>query len=511
MLLGVVIAVNLLALFFFARLDITDTREYSLSEASKEMARALDDPVIARLYFSEDLPYPYNLNSRYLRDILYEYRAYSGRNLRFEFVDPVKTDREVEARGMGIPAMQVNVIEKDKYELKKVYMGVAFLYEDKREVIPFVQSRANLEYELSSAIRKVTADSLPVVGFLTGHSENSFTTNLQIARQALQQLYEVQTVSITPGVLIPGDITTLVIAGPRDSVGQWDQYAIDQFVMRGGHLGVFYDPVIADMQLQTAASTQANWLEFLRHYGMAVNENLVLDAACSEIAVMEQQGLFTIQNRVRYPFIPNISDFNNEHLIGKDLQGVLLPFVSSLDSAAAQDAGLTFQWICRSSERTGVRRAPYYVSALQEFVQSQFTESPQVLAAAVTGVFHSIFPTGPPLDPAADGTTPADHLSTSVPSRMVIVGDADFCTDQAMRSPSNVSFFMNIVDWLTQDERLITIRSRNVTTRKLDEVSDAKRRTVKYANIFGPPLFVICVGLWRWQSRRRMKRGSQIT
>jgi ABC-type uncharacterized transport system involved in gliding motility auxiliary subunit len=70
---------------------------------------------------------------------------------------------------------------------------------------------------------------------------------------------------------------------------------------------------------------------------------------------------------------------------------------------------------------------------------------------------------------------------------------------------------MNIVDWLTQDERLITIRSRNVTTRKLDEVSDAKRRTVKYANIFGPPLFVICVGLWRWQSRRRMKRGSQIT
>jgi ABC-type uncharacterized transport system involved in gliding motility auxiliary subunit len=85
------------------------------------------------------------------------------------------------------------------------------------------------------------------------------------------------------------------------------------------------------------------------------------------------------------------------------------------------------------------------------------------------------------------------------------VGDADFCQDQGIRGGSNLTFFMNIVDWLTQDESLITIRSREVTSRPLDEVSDGRRRLIKYANIFGPPILVVLIGLWRWRNRRQAK------
>ena len=96
----------------------------------------------------------------------------------------------------------------------------------------------------------------------------------------------------------------------------------------------------------------------------------------------------------------------------------------------------------------------------------------------------------------------------SPPNRLVYTGDAEFCSEQQLsRNPSNASLFLNIVDWLTQEEGLISIRSREVVSRPLDEISDGKRQAVKYANIFGPPLLVIAFGVVRWQSRRRKKRG----
>jgi ABC-type uncharacterized transport system involved in gliding motility auxiliary subunit len=92
-------------------------------------------------------------------------------------------------------------------------------------------------------------------------------------------------------------------------------------------------------------------------------------------------------------------------------------------------------------------------------------------------------------------------------NRIVVVGDADCASDNGLRNPANAAFVMNVLDWLSQEEGLISIRSREVTVRPLDEVSEGNRALVKYANVFGPPLLVIFFGLWRWQSRRRRKAG----
>ncbi|HUU45118.1 MAG TPA: Gldg family protein [Acidobacteriota bacterium] len=506
-LIAVVVAVNLLGLFFFTRFDLTDARLYSLSEASKRLAGSLDDPVIIKLYFSEDLPAPYNANARYLKDQLYEYRAYSGDRVRFEFIDPIQTDREEEAMGLGIPPMQIQVLEKDKVELKKVYMGLVFLYEDRREVIPVVQSTRNLEYELSSAIRKVTTVELPTVGFLSGHGESGLYTNLQTVRQALEQLYYVRTITLSPGNLIDETISTLVIVGPTDSIPAWDQYAIDQFLMRNGKLAVCYDPVAADLQEQTATNRSLNWGEFLAHYGIRVNENLIIDAQCSQIAVTQQQGFIRFQNLVQFPYMPEVRTFNPDNLVSKDLEVVSFLFISPVDSTLADSLGLALQPLCWSSERSGIRRAPYYISLMQESVPEDFDQPPQVLGAAITGVFRSAFPGGPPVDPAVDRASLPDPMPAGMPGRLVVMGDADFCSDQGIRGGSNLTFFMNIVDWLTQDESLITIRSREVTSRPLAEVSDGQRRLIKYANIFGPSVLIVLLGVWRWQVRRRTKRS----
>jgi gliding-associated putative ABC transporter substrate-binding component GldG len=505
---GIVVVINLLALAFFVRFDLTDSKLYSLSDASKRIAQSLDDPVLVKLYFTEDLPAPYNQHARYLKDQLYEYRAFSGGQLRFEFIDPIKEEKEDEAQALRIPPIQVNAYEKDKIELKKVYMGVAFLYEDKKEVIPVVQSTRNLEYEISSAIQKLTAEVIPTIGVLQGHGEVDVFNEMQAGYQTLSKLYKVLPIQLQPGNLISADVATLLIIGPTDSVSAWDQYAIDQFIMRGGKVAAFYDPVEVDLQVQGATDRQTNWPGFLASYGIRFKPGLVVDARNSRIAVMQQQGFIRMQNIVEYPYLPQVFNFNPDNLIGKDLEAVDIPFVTALDSTLADSLGLLFQPICWSSENSGIRTAPYQMSPMQEFTNADFSQPFQILAGAIQGSFRTAFPAGPPADSGVDLTTLDPPLTESPDSRMVVAGDAEFGGDQQIsRNPSNAAMFLNIVDWLTQEEGLITIRSREVVSRPLEEVSDGARRGVKYANIFGPPLLIILFGVYRWQRRRSAKRG----
>lgn len=505
---AVIIAVNLLGLFLFTRLDITDERLYSLSDASKHLAESLEDPIVCKLYFSEDIPAPYNANARYLKDQLYEFRAYSGGQLRFEFIDPIKSNREQEAQGLGIPPLQVQAIEKDKMELKKVYMGLAFLYEDKKEVIPVVQTTNNLEYEISSAIRKVTAEKVPIVGVLAGHGEPESTNGLEVLMQSMGQLFDTRPVRLTPGQLIDNKIDVLLIIGPTESMGSWDQYAIDQFLMRGGRMAVFYDPVVTQLQQQQAMDRQTNWPGFLGYYGVGFKQGLVIDSRCTRIGVMQQQGNIRFQNVVEYPFIPQVTQFNPEHLIGKDLEAVEFAFVSPLDSTKVDGTNLSLVPICWSSDRSGLRHAPYDISPVQRFMQADFNEPWQILAAAIAGTFSTAFPDGAPPDSSISSAVLPPTLREVADNRIVVVGDADFATDNGQNNPANVAFVLNIVDWLTQDEGLIGIRSRNVAVRPLDEVSEGNRTLIKYSNVFGPPLLVVVFGLWHWQSRRRRKSGN---
>ena len=164
--------VNLISLNFFARADLTENKRYSISQSTKDVLRELDDVINIKVYFSKKLPPYLTTLTRQVRDVLDEYRAYAGRNLVIYFEDPTD-DPELQRRvhSLGIPPVQLNIIEKDKAEVMNAYLGIAVLFEDRSEVIPVVQNANNLEYDLTSAIVKVASDERRTVGFLTGHDE----------------------------------------------------------------------------------------------------------------------------------------------------------------------------------------------------------------------------------------------------------------------------------------------------------------------------------------------------
>ena len=148
---------NLISRNIFKRFDLTDTQMYSLSSSSQSVISKIDDLMTIKVYFSNDLPGNYANNRRYLQDILEEYIAYSKGNLRFEFIDPSSDeDMQLAAQQAGIQPVQLQVIENDKVEVKRVYMGLSILYQDNSEIIPVIQNTSGLEYSITTKIKKTS-------------------------------------------------------------------------------------------------------------------------------------------------------------------------------------------------------------------------------------------------------------------------------------------------------------------------------------------------------------------
>ncbi|MDY6915138.1 MAG: GldG family protein, partial [Candidatus Cloacimonadota bacterium] len=155
---AIIVFINLVSLSVFTRLDFSKGNIYSLADASKKAVENIDDRLIVKAYFSENLPGQYADARRYTEDLLSEYRAYSHGSLHYEFVDPANEEvLKEEAHKNQIFPVSMRVVEDDKLEIREVYMGLAFLYRGKTESIPMIENTRGLEYEITRTIKKITS------------------------------------------------------------------------------------------------------------------------------------------------------------------------------------------------------------------------------------------------------------------------------------------------------------------------------------------------------------------
>ncbi len=510
----ILLVLNLLSVNVFGRLDMTSGKIYSLSQSSKDLMRSLDDRVTIKCYFSDDIPQPYNANARYLKDQLGEYEAYGGKNLNFVFIDPVKENKEQEARGYGIPAVPIQTLAHDKMEIKNVYMGLAVLFADKKEVIPVVQNTATLEYEITRAIKKLVHHSIPKVGFVTGDGELTLDKDLTYINKVLSQEYQVEPLELRTLYEIPTDIQTVYLVGPKTKLSEYELYLLDQFLMRGGKLGLLIDKVNAQVQQGTAIPADPQMDPFLANLGVGVNNNMLIDVQNSQIAIQQQQGQFRFQSLREYPFFPKITDFSKKNLIVKDLQSMNMIYASSIDTTHFGSSGLNYEVLARTSKQSGIQVPPYNIDPFRQWTKIDFNQQGLPLGVAITGNFKSFFAGKPKPQPdtvITQGTAGLDtRLDQGDKGRVVVWGDADFVSDQVLRDQSNLIMFQNMTDWLSEDEGLISIRSKDVSVRPLKVVEDSTRGVVKFMNIILMPLLVVLFGVARWQIRKQNRRRQLI-
>ncbi len=299
------------------------------------------------------MPAPYNNNRRYLQDQLDEYRAYAGGNFQYEFIDPKSSEEaEQEAQRYGIPPVQVQVLKEDKFQVDNAYMGLVFLHGDKQERIPVIRSTSNLEYEISSAIKKLTSKELKKVGFLAGQGEPELEQFKRL-QEILARQYQVTKVDMTGGRAIPADVAVLVIAAPDRKFASWEKYLIDQYLMKGGRAAFFLNKVGITLQGQMGRPLDLGLDDMLASYGVRVSADLVRDRSCAYVTVSQQAGFMVIQNQIPFYYLPRASNFEESNPLVRGLNSVVLYFASSIDTALARSKGLNANVLLRSSGESG--------------------------------------------------------------------------------------------------------------------------------------------------------------
>ncbi|MEO8167777.1 MAG: GldG family protein, partial [bacterium] len=293
----ILILLNIVSVRLFGRLDLTKNNLFTLSDASKNLVKNLDDKLTVKAYFTEELPAPYNNIRRSVLDQLNEYKAYSKGNLQFEFIDPAGEKGEQEAQQQGIQPVQVQVIDNEQMQVKKAYMGLVLLYEDKKEVLPVIQNTSTLEYDLSSTIKRLTSKDQKKIAFLAGQGEPSLQ-ELQRAQQLLSKQYNVQTVDLSKGQPLGPDIAALIVMGPKSEFSEHAKYLLDQYIMNGGKVAFLLNKVDADLQQRFGRVVDLKLEDMLENYGLRINPDLIRDAQCAPISIVQQEGGYSIQSQV---------------------------------------------------------------------------------------------------------------------------------------------------------------------------------------------------------------------
>ena len=463
---------------WFHRWDLTDNDMYSLSSSSESVVKQVDDLLTMKVYFSDDLPGEYANNRRYLQDILEEYEALGDGNIRFEFFRPEDDeDIEQEAQKAGIMPVQMQVVENDKMEVKRVLMGMIIQYEDKKEVLPVIQTTTGLEYEITSKIKKLVETNKPTVGIAQVEGQTAQFQNIQ---NLLGQRYMVQPVNLSDAV--PAEVTALLMGGVSDSLSGDEYQHLSDYLNRGGNLFLTQNRVKANLQIQQAFPIQSNIFDLVDDYGFAIAENLVTDKICGRVNVQQQMGPIRMNVPMEYPLLPVVRSFNNNEPIVAGLEQIQLVFASEIKQDSASIGNVNFVPLLFSSDQSGEMRGQFNLNPdpnQNPFIR-MFNQSDKVLSARSEKVDEN-----------------------GVLSQVILVGDSDFMADQGGgRSPENHIFIMNSVDYLIGDRDLIALRSREITSRPLEDVSDEAKRTWKWINIVMPSFLIVGFGLIRMRSQK---------
>ena len=526
-LLGILVMVNTIGIRYFLRADLTSSQIYSLSKASKDIVANIQDKLLVKAYFSPNLPGIYGGVERYLRDMLEDYRAYSRGHLVYEFIDPgSEQELEKEAQSFSIPPRQLQAVANDKVELIKAYLGVVFIYGDKRETIPVITSTENLEYEITSLIHRLTNPNQPILGIASTGKEDQ-RASMQKFYEAIGRIYDVRPVNLD--VPVDDAFDGVFVIAPRQPFTDWQLFNLDQYIIKGGKVGMLMNSYQAGIQnvqnRMPATSYNLNINKFLNNYGLGLGEDMLIDARANMVQMQTQQGFMVINQPVRFYYLPIITTFNPENIITRDLQNFQLFFPSSVDTTLAKQKGFEVEGLMYTSEYSGRRTGSnIYMDPTQQMTPADFSEKGIPVAAIVKGKFTSYFAeSGPPKKPANPGDEEGKEEDYTGPfvkeaegeNRLILVGDGNIVLDDYVQDPRELMFVQNAADWLLQAEDLISIRSKQIPVKplKYNIISEDKRmlrNLIKWANRIGPVLLVIVFGIALWQVRRIRNKALMV-
>lgn len=537
---GIALFANLFGRYIPGRVDLTQERLYTVSRGTRQILGDLNDVVTITLFSSRELPAQVRPLERDVSDVLRDFERYGRGNVQVIRKHPDRSDEALrESQQLGIAPVQFSVMRTEELQVKQGWLGIAVQYADGSEVIPFVGATETLEYQLATNVWRLTRSETPKVAYISGHGEKTRADYAAFSRE-LARTYEIANVDLTSADAELGpDLDAVIVAGPKQALDARSRALLRNYLAAGGRALYLGEGADVNLQYLFASPVPDSARDVSETFGVRVNSDIVFDLRSNEAITVPGEVFNYI---VPYPFwlraLPAA-----EHAVSRSVNSLFLPWASSLDTLQTL-GGRNFIPLFTTSDAAGVQQGSFEIRPDIDPYYNPADLRPQLLAVAVEGAVGAVqVPVPPPPEPevadsaAVDTTaTPFDAgtngggaaqtqeqtpsettprvLSTEVQEgpptgRVVVVGDADFLTDAFARNATeNLIFALNAIDWLTQSDALLSIRSKQRTPRPLVFESDTSKQAIKYLNLIGVPLLFVLLGTFRLMRRRAMTRRT---
>ena len=500
----ILVLANYILGVFKQRIDLTDGNIYTLSEGTRRVIGKLESPVKIRFYFSqsdESVPLVLKTFGRRVEDMLGELRQISGGKIIIEKLDPEPdSDAEDSAALDGVEAQVTAAGER-------FYLGLSVSQLDHKFALPALtlDRERLLEYDLTRAISRTTTAKKPVIGVMTpmpvfgsgGYPMMGMPPQEQwVFISELKRDYDVKEVELD-AEKIPDDIGALLVINPR-GITESAQYAIDQFVLRGGRLVALLDAYAYFDRMPgmrgPEGGTTSTLDRLLKTWGLGFDTTKIV----SDMQFISGYGTRSM------PTLLALSGnaFNPEDVTTNGLGFMLFPFAGAFGGKPAE--GLKETVLVQSSTIARLTDSSEAMTkgdaAVKDFKPSG---KAYPIAVRLTGKFKTAFPDGPPasskkasdkkaaqLPKGAAGAMPSVHLSASKEENaVVLIGDSDFLNDAAsvtiqevfgqrivVPQNGNLAFGQALVEQVAGDASLIGLRTRATASRPLTVIREMEAR-----------------------------------
>lgn len=437
------------------RWDLTAAKQFSLSDQTRQILQNLKAPVTIHVFGRDD-------DFERFRDRLREYE-YASKQVLVEYVDIDK--KPAQARQYEVQAYGTVVVEYEKRAERVV---------------------ADTEQEITNALIKAVEGQQKKVYFVQGHGEKDTASSERNGYSAIVTALANDNFTIDKLVLaqqtdVPSDASVLIVAGPKTDLLEPETVLIRKYLRRGGKLLFLIDPTTGpDVRRPDGI------IALLREWAIEVGDNVVVDVSGIGQLIGTDAS------------VPVVAEYPS-HAITQRLNNLLTayPIARSVSPIAAGVEGRYAQTFIETSARSWAETDMQTLTAKGQVnldLDKGDKQGPVSIAASVSGAA--------PDAPASAAVADKDGKTGQAPeTRLAVVGDSDFASNSALGIAGNRDLFLNIVNWLAQQENLISIRARQPDDRRITLTAGA-RRGFFLLSIFIIPGIVLITGVYNWWRRR---------
>ncbi len=553
----IIVAVNIISSFLFTRIDLTAENRYSLSDATIKMLDDVDDIVFFKVYLEGDFPAGFKKLKRETREMLDEFRAYN-KNIQYEFIDPADVGSQEERNRFyrelmrkGLNPTELRVSDKQGASQRIIFPGMIVTYLN-REVPAHLlvsqkgqppeqalnKSVQNLEYNIANAIQKLISGEKKKIAFITSNGELPENRTVDI-ENALKEYYTVERIRIdgklhslterkeidSGSFSVQPKYDVIIFAKPDSAINDKDKFIVDQYLMHGGKIVWFVDPVHASMDsLRSKARTIGLARDLgLRHmffnYGFRVNTNLVMDLNSSAIPIITGN----VGGEPQYEYLPwlyfPVLIPEADHPIVATLNNVRTEFVSSIDTINTPLIEKTILLSTSPYSRTINAPAPISLETARDKPNPEEYKGPaQTVGLLLEGKFRSFYDNRVP--PSIIDSKMIDFKNYSEETQMAVFSDGDIIKNQLHYSRGyplplgydqftgqtygNKDLILNTINYLTNNQGVLSARSKDFKIRLMDQTKiEDNRILIQIINTMVPVLLVIIIGLVQAHLRKK--------